>query len=509
MATSKRASGMTKDPLASRGTRRTLGLVTAEPTAPLGVGTQNAKVSGLAPNPDNPASRTEKAEETLLASVRSLKAVLQPLSVMTPAVFLKEHPQHTAAIGNADWVIIAGHQRRAAAIEVGLDEVPIYVVDDLVEQTDLLMIAENVARTALAPMDEAAHYRMVMERHGLSQRQLAQHTGVSQSHISKRLQLLVLPEQVQTRVNAGDVQIQDALEVADRLQKSDDDVRAVFEEIVAHPDQRQHSNGVLGLMRNAESAGGRRRKLRLAQEAAEAEGGVKVIENADSRFGRWSDQELKTKKDIAAARKEGTLVVGPAYEYSSDDKPRYFTTKKPKKEKQANPWVEKERLYNANLKESTERRLEFLSAVVSKKALPTLTEDLRLGVILHGVGVDHPAGELAREWCASAKIGPTDESDYDWRDAVAAGHKDRARVAAVLAVAAYEVRVSRTSIHSRWSQAHVDYLEWLQQQGYQLNDWETEKLGEARTDLAEQKQAREKAKADAAADAEPIDTKEA
>ena len=78
----------------------------------------------------------------LVASIRAL-GVLQPLIV-------RSHPSDPALRR-----IVAGRRRLAATIEIGLDAVP---VDDRGEISDAeataIEMAENVARTALAPLDQ-------------------------------------------------------------------------------------------------------------------------------------------------------------------------------------------------------------------------------------------------------------------------------------------------------------------------------------------------------------------
>ncbi len=84
----------------------------------------------------------EDQQAGLVASIRAL-GVLQP-------VIVRSHP-HDPALRR----VVAGRRRLAAAREIGLDSVP---VDDRGEISDAdataIEMAENVARTALAPLDQ-------------------------------------------------------------------------------------------------------------------------------------------------------------------------------------------------------------------------------------------------------------------------------------------------------------------------------------------------------------------
>jgi ParB/RepB/Spo0J family partition protein len=108
--------------------------------------------------------------------------------------------------------VIDGGRRLEAARAAGVDEVPVQVVnvDDATAWT--LSLTANVARRSMDPIEEAHAYRVAMARHGLTQQQLADTVGVSQTHISHRLKLLQLSPAQQEKVAAGDVSVYRALQ---------------------------------------------------------------------------------------------------------------------------------------------------------------------------------------------------------------------------------------------------------------------------------------------------------
>ncbi|MFL5954821.1 MAG: ParB/RepB/Spo0J family partition protein [Gaiellaceae bacterium] len=114
----------------------------------------------------------------------------------------------------ARFVVVAGHRRLAAAKKAGLEKVPV-ILRTLDDQGRLeAMLAENLEREDLTPLEEAAGYQRLIDECGLTQRQLAERVNRSQGHISKRLTLLDLPEAVQAQVDSGGIEISDALELA-------------------------------------------------------------------------------------------------------------------------------------------------------------------------------------------------------------------------------------------------------------------------------------------------------
>lgn len=143
-------------------------------------------------NPDQPRRTFVEAElEELAASVRE-KGVLQPILV------------RPAPGAEGEWQIVAGERRWRAAQRAGLHSVPIVVRRDL-DDLDVLEvgIVENVQRADLDALEEAAGYRVLMNKFGRTQDQVAQVVGKSRSHVANALRLMTLPPSVQGHVSAG------------------------------------------------------------------------------------------------------------------------------------------------------------------------------------------------------------------------------------------------------------------------------------------------------------------
>ena len=96
-----------------------------------------------------------------------------------------------------------GERRWRATQRAGLPTIPAIVRDT--QDNDLLRDAllENLHRSQLNPIEEAAAYQQLMEEFGATQDQLAKRIGRSRPQISNTIRLLKLPALVQRRVAAG------------------------------------------------------------------------------------------------------------------------------------------------------------------------------------------------------------------------------------------------------------------------------------------------------------------
>ena len=100
-----------------------------------------------------------------------------------------------------DWYIVAGHRRAAAAKVAGLVTVPcLWLTGD--HNPVALALTENLQRRDLNPLEEAEGYQR-LESLGWSQEAIGRTVGRSQSHVSRALSLLGLPEGTRTMLREG------------------------------------------------------------------------------------------------------------------------------------------------------------------------------------------------------------------------------------------------------------------------------------------------------------------
>lgn len=144
----------------------------------------------IVPNPRQPRTVfDEEALSELVASIREI-GVLQPIVV-------RPNP------AGPGYELVMGERRLRASQEAGLDAVPaiIRTTDDADMLRDALV--ENLHRSQLNPLEEAAAYQQLLDDFGITHEQLAERISRSRPQISNTLRLLKLPPLVQRRLAAG------------------------------------------------------------------------------------------------------------------------------------------------------------------------------------------------------------------------------------------------------------------------------------------------------------------
>ncbi|TDT76587.1 ParB family chromosome partitioning protein [Arthrobacter sp. AG258] len=149
-------------------------------------------VGDIHPNrkqPRNVFDEDDMAE--LVHSVREI-GVLQPIVVRT-----------STESGSEPYELVMGERRWRAVQAAGLETIPAIIRDTT--DDDLLRDAllENLHRSQLNPLEEAAAYQQLLEDFGTTHEQLADRIGRSRPQVSNTLRLLKLPPLVQRRVAAG------------------------------------------------------------------------------------------------------------------------------------------------------------------------------------------------------------------------------------------------------------------------------------------------------------------
>lgn len=113
---------------------------------------------------------------------------------------IKQHgiiqPLVLRKLGNK-YEIIAGERRYKAATMAGLQTVPCIISDIDDNQSAEIALVENIQRRNLTPIEEAKSYKNLLDRGYLTQTELAEKMGVSQSSIANKLRLLNLADEVQ------------------------------------------------------------------------------------------------------------------------------------------------------------------------------------------------------------------------------------------------------------------------------------------------------------------------
>lgn len=131
-------------------------------------------------------------EEALLELSQSIKenGLIQPITVRK---------------SDDGYEIIAGERRYRACVLAGFSEVNCYVMSPSEEQAAQMALVENVQRENLSAIEEAKSYVQIMRQAGLTQEEVAQKIGKSQSAVANKIRLLNLPEEIQEGVIAGKI----------------------------------------------------------------------------------------------------------------------------------------------------------------------------------------------------------------------------------------------------------------------------------------------------------------
>ena len=146
-------------------------------------------IDAIQPNPRQPRQVfDEEALEELTFSISEI-GLLQPVVVRSRVA--------------GGYELVAGERRLRASKMAGLTQIPALVrtTDDADLLRDALL--ENLHRSNLNPLEEAAAYEQMLMDFGCTQEELAARIGRSRPQVTNTLRLLKLPASVQTKVAAG------------------------------------------------------------------------------------------------------------------------------------------------------------------------------------------------------------------------------------------------------------------------------------------------------------------
>lgn len=208
-------------------------------------------VVDITPNPKQPRLNFDEGElEELVGSIKEI-GILQPV-VVRP-------------VSGGRYELIMGERRLRASQAAGLDTIPAIIRNT--DDQDLLRDAllENLHRSALNPLEEAAAYRQLLDDFGCTHEVLAHRISRSRPQISNTLRLLNLPPAVQRRVAAGVLSAGharallgladgEAIEsLATRIVAEGLSVRATEEAVSLHSDAPAQKRTPRAVVRNAET----------------------------------------------------------------------------------------------------------------------------------------------------------------------------------------------------------------------------------------------------------------
>lgn len=148
-------------------------------------------LSAIKPNPKQP--RTVFDEDAL----KELAASIKEVGVLQPPVVRKS--------GADTYELIMGERRVRAAKLAGLTSIPVIIRQTPDNELLREAILENIHRSQLNALEEAAAYNQLLTDFGYTHEELATKLGKSRPLISNTIRLLNLPPSVQRRVAAGTI----------------------------------------------------------------------------------------------------------------------------------------------------------------------------------------------------------------------------------------------------------------------------------------------------------------
>jgi ParB family chromosome partitioning protein len=146
-------------------------------------------LSSITPNPKQP--RTIFDSEAL----HELAASIKELGILQPPVVRK--------ISADKYELIMGERRFRAAKLAGLTKIPVIVRETKDNELLREALVENIHRSNLNSLEEAAAYNQMLTDFGFTHDELADKLGKSRPVITNTLRLLNLPPSVQKRLAAG------------------------------------------------------------------------------------------------------------------------------------------------------------------------------------------------------------------------------------------------------------------------------------------------------------------
>ncbi len=265
------------------------GLEALIPRAEAEAGVIEVPVDRIARNPHQPRARFDDEELAELAASIVEHGVIQPVVVRTSP--------------DGGYELIAGERRVRAARQAGLASVPAVVRDSSDEGVLELALVENIQRADLNAIEEAAAYRELIDRFGLTHEEVAQRVGKSRVAISNALRLLDLASETRAAIVSGAISEGHGRALAaitvPELQ------RAVLQVVLQrHLSVRQTEE----LVRRRRTQGLSRTRVLLTPDLQDLEAQLRGL--------------LATKVGIARSRRGGRLVIEF---YSDEELDRIYT----------------------------------------------------------------------------------------------------------------------------------------------------------------------------------------
>ena len=281
---------------------------------------QNVATSALKESPLNPRRTFDKkAIEELEKSIRETGKVLTPLLVSPIA-----YSENAAAVRQLNgmggsYEVLAGARRLRCAIKIGLETVPVRVLEGLTEAQKVeIQIIENLQRADVHPLEEAQAFQTLLKiapasgganyvgkaetDQKLKIQDIAEKVGMSQEYVYGRLKLLELAPKSTKLFQEGKIEAGHAILLA-RLEPAE-------QEAVIKEEDWQIKHGELS--------------VRGLQEAIQSR----------ARLKKWKAEQDERRKKEAAERKSGKGKKQKSWREQQEEQNRKYEAEHAKKQLQ-------------------------------------------------------------------------------------------------------------------------------------------------------------------------------
>ena len=149
-------------------------------------------LDAIRPNPLQPRVHFDEASLAELAASIGEVGVLQP-------VLVRHVPDH-----EGEFELVAGERRIRSARSAGLETIPAIIQDQTSDLHSLeVALIENLHRTDLNALEEAAAYQQLIDEFALTHEQVAERVSRTRTSVTNTLRLLQLPASVQGAIVEG------------------------------------------------------------------------------------------------------------------------------------------------------------------------------------------------------------------------------------------------------------------------------------------------------------------
>lgn len=154
----------------------------------------HVEISKIRPNPYQPrADFDPKALDELRESIKE-KGIIQPVTIRQTK--------------DGTYELISGERRIRAALDLGMQSVPAYIIEVKNDQEMLeLALIENLQREHLNPVEIAISYQRLVSDVGLTAEDIAKKVSKDRTTVVNFLRLLKLPKNIQDSLRTGTLTI--------------------------------------------------------------------------------------------------------------------------------------------------------------------------------------------------------------------------------------------------------------------------------------------------------------